>query len=581
VSSPAVRLFAVAALAAALAAGREARCDDEDDNPSSNDLLVFNPCPPYSKLGADHTGWPRWWFANRTAVLQPSYRVLPEGGEEPAPGEQAARSRARDVLRGEIAAKNPLVASEAALALGRVGDARDIGVLAKIVADDEIAATRRLHRYAALGLGLLPRGDAEQAAAARGALLVALDHSRGQRDRYEFFHANCAYALAMRGDDAALPGLVDLRRRGLAAADAQTSIDTDILGPMVYAMGALGGDSVLPEIEEHLQGGRLAGGGSEDTAWAACHALSRVGGDAARKVLRRAAADPREPVRRLALQALGTVTDANDDETAAVLRAALAGDKDPECRWLAAISLGRSGHASAQAALLAAFKGGEALPADRAPFAIALGFCVRAHADLAVSRVLLAALDKASDMDERCGLCAACGIARLEAARGRLAEIVGKSGSGVTAAYAAYALGMTGASDDERKALHEAVARPGDYLLRREAALALGALRDATVAPQLREIAGSPKTPDVERAGAAIALGRVGHYTDADFLLGLVADKDVHDQLRACAIHGLGLLLDRRDGEILGRVAQDSRWFNTILGRWRWPPAFDVDHLVD
>jgi len=576
-----VRAIATAALLAAAAAGRSARCDDEDDNPSSNDLLVFNTCPPYSKLGMDHTGWPRWWFANRTAILKPSYRALTESGEDTTPGEAAARSRAREALLAALSSKNPLVSSEAALALGRLGDPRDAAALAKILADEDVMATRRLHRYAALGLGFIARGDATQAAEARTALVGALERSRGQRDRYEFFHANCAYALAMRGDDAALPALLDLRRQGLAAADARTSIDTEILGPIVYALGALGGESALPEIEEHLKGGKLAGGGAEDTAWAACHALSRVGGEAARRILRSAATDPREPVRRLAIEALGTVTDAKDDDTAAVLRAALTGDKDPECRWLAAISLGRSGHASATAAVLAAFDGGEAVNADQAPFAIALGLCARAHADPAVTKVLLTALEKTNDLDERCGLCAALGLARAEAARPRLAEIVGKSGSGVTASYAAYALGMTGVGDAERKALHEAVARPADYLLRREASLALGALHDPTIAARLRELAGTSKNPDIERAGAFVSLGRVGHYSDIDFFLGQLADHDVHEQLRACVLHGLGLLLDRREGATLGRVAQDSRWFNTILGRWRWPPAFDVNHLMD
>jgi HEAT repeat protein len=566
---------AAAVLFCASVVAPAARCDDEEDNPSSNDLLVFNACRPSSKLGGDHAGWPRWWYANRTVLLSPSYRASPT--PQP-PSEDAVRMRAREALLAAFASKNALVSSEAALALGRLGDPRDVAALEKIVADDDPQSSRRLHRYAALGLGLLARGDAAQATECRNALLLALDRSRGQRDRHSFFEANCAYALAMRGDVAALPELLDIRRRGLAAADARGAIDTEILGPLVYALGALGGETALPEIEEHLRGGRFAGGGSEDTAESACHALSRIPGENSRRILRHAATDPRERVRRLALQALGAVTDGKDDATAAVLRAALAGDKDPECRWMAAVSLARSGHETAAPTLLAAFRSPETRPEDRPCVAIALALRTRARPDDAAAKSLATALAESKDLDERAGLCTACGIARVEAARAHLAETAVKGAPGV-AEYAAYALGLAGF--DEKKALHEAVARSGDYVVRREAALALGMLHDATITTQLREIAGSSKSSDVDRAGAAISLGRVGGAGDVEFLAALVEGGDVHEQLRACVVQSLGLLVDRTDGEALGRVSANAIWFGTVLGRLRWPPAFDVEHLVD
>src|SRR5262249_15594565 len=143
------------------------------------------------------------------------------------------------------------------------------------------------------------------------------------------------------------------------------------------------------------------------------------------------------------------------------------------------------------------------------------------------------------------------------------------------------ALGIAGAGADERRALHDVVSRSGDYLARREAALALGMLHDDQVRGRLHEIAAGTRVPDIERASAVVSLGRVGHYTDTGLLVGLIDEQDTNDQLRACVVHALGLLLDRREGEPLGRVAANSRWFNTILGRWRWPPVWDVNHLVD
>jgi len=572
---------ATALLGVSMTATPRAHADDEDDNPSANDLLVFNPRRPFSKLGADHASWSSWWYANRGELLAPSYRALGPAIGPPTPAETTARDRGRDALLAALASKHVLVSSEAALALGRCGDARDVATLAPFVADRDLQTDRRLHRYAALGMGLLGKGDAKESADARRVLLGALDRSRGERDRYEFFHANCAYALAMRGDEAALPDLADIRRRGLEAVDNHSDIHTEVLGPIVFALGVLGGEGSIPEIEDHLKGGRSAGGGTEDTAEAACQALARVGGEKARTILRRAAADPRERVRRLALQALGAVTDANDDATAKVLGDALAGEKDPECRWMAAVSLARSGHASAEHALVAAFKNGEAASADRACFAIALGLLARARNGEVVSRTLFAALEDSKDEDETCGLATACGLARVVAARGRLGELVEKGRSPTIVSYAAYALGLVGADDEQRKTLHAEVARRGDFMVRREASLALGMLRDATIVQQLRDIAGDASHPDVERAGAAVSLGRVGGYSDVDFFVKLLDDRGVHEQLRACVVQGLGLLLDRDEGKKLARVAAESHWFVTVLGRLRWPPVWDVQHLVD
>src|SRR5262249_37186551 len=147
------------------------------------------------------------------------------------------RAKARDRLRLALASKDELVASEAALALGRLGDARDIPALSAIVRDvggRDLALTRRLHRLAAVGLGLLPVGDPAQAAEARTALLDGIRGAAGHTDDFMFFWANCAFALSLRGDVAAVPELVTIRFDGLAETCIRLGKERRMIHPEVH-----------------------------------------------------------------------------------------------------------------------------------------------------------------------------------------------------------------------------------------------------------------------------------------------------------------------------------------------------------
>jgi HEAT repeat protein len=459
-----------------------------------------------------------------------------------------------------------------------LGDEHDIATLARIISDPDIQSARRTHRYGALALGMIPTKDAVASTDARNALLSGIERSTGERDKFAFFEANCAYALAMRNDRSALPKLLDIRRVGLAAKDARNSIHASILGPMCYAMAALGDETVLPEITEHLRGRKARDGGNMDTSWCACHALSRIQGEPARQLLREAARDDRNEVRRVALGALGTSSDSQDTETEKLLRETLSLDSDPVCRWMAAISLSRVKPASAELILIERW--GSAPAADRACLAVGLGLCARATGNPKVREFLSRALDDANDLDETVALCLACGIAQAKAAHARLAKLAGSSHAVVVTAYACYGLGLLGATPDEIDVLHEVVARPGDYLSRREAALALGMLRDRSVITQLRELVASEQNADVDRAGAVITLGRVGDDTNIELMLGVLSAIGTSTQLRACVIHALGLLLDRTGESALARIAADNLWFGLTRGV-TFQPIYDIDHLVD
>lgn len=579
--------FATAALGAAFVAAPDARPDGGEDGPSTDDLLAdFRPFFPdgqgfrhASRISQD-VPWTDWWYANRRDLVKPSFRAGSASQGVVAPRNQAERGKAREALLLALASKDPFVQSEAALALGRAGDPRDVATLAKIVSDTDISKTRRLHRLAAIGMGCLPLGDAAQALEARTALVGAVAFSRGKHDQFSYFWADCAYALAMRGDTAAAADLVSLRKRVIDAKDMQHSIYCEVLGAISYALGALGGENALPEIKEQLDGRKAPDGGFNDTSWSGAQALARVGGPTARKFLLAAVKDERNFVRAVVFQALGVVGDAKDDVVAEVLRDAMRDDKDLGCRRMAAISLGRTGHPSAAEALLAQLEKGQS--EDRPFAALGLGFLVRGKADAKVSDALVRALAKSRTDESQGSLALACALAGAQAARPRLAEVVAKGGP-TAAPTAAFALGMLGAAGPERDALHAAVAETGKQLLRREAALALGMLHDRSVVDQLRAVVAG-RTSDLDRATAAVCLGRVGDDSDIDFLLGVFADKETSDPLRACVVHALGWLLDSSDLGRLGRIAADVKWDKQIRGvsmSWTGDAMWEIQHIVD
>ncbi len=560
--------------------------DGGEDEASTDDLLCVVR-PFYAGSGGKkwvkssmRVPWTDWWYANRRNILVPTTRVTDaEGLHDPAL--PAARARALAVLRAALTSKDRLVASEAALALGRAGDAADIPALAAIVDDRDIPASRRLHKYAAIGLGLLPLGDEQQAAIARNSLFGAVKSAKGKGDAFSYFWTYCAYALAMRGDERVLPDLVSLRAECLRARRTRYAMYSEILGAVCYTLAQLGGDMVLPEIEEHLSGKRAPDGGSNDTSWAATQALARIDSDAARAVLRKAAVDDRFMVRAGAFQALGVQAAADDDATAKLLRNALEDDRKLDCRRMAAIALGRQGHASAAAALLKALDKGRA---ELRPFAaLGLGLLVHDAPDPAVTKALLRALKKASNQEVRGALALACGLAKLPAAAPELVELVDR-GSGAAGPLAAWALGQIGGGGAAgTKVLHAAVEQSANVLLRREAALALGTLRDASIVGDLRAIVSSRNT-DVDRASAALCLGRVGSDADIGVLLDVLEERRLSDPLRPCIIHALGWLLDRNDYAALAQIAGDVKWDKHVSGKslsWTGEALWDLQHLVD
>jgi HEAT repeat protein len=534
-------VLSLCVVSAALAGG-----DSADMNPSCDDLIC--------RFGA-WDGCDGWLAANRFAIVAASYRATPVAAGAARVEDAAARVRAHESLLKALASRDVFVASEAAVAIGLAGDVHDIPALAKIVKDGK--AERRMLRSAALGLGELPLGDAAQAAEARNALLAAIASGIGEEDRQACFWANCAYALAMRGDTGSVPKLQELRQKAIRGWGANTWTSLEVLGAMGYAVGVLGRESAIAEIDEQLKWRSAMVPLYGDSACGAVQALPRIGGPKALELLTRAAHDGREYVRSTALQALGGFVGPGDEQTVGFLRDAFATEDVTTCRQMAAIGLARTGHPSAGATLAAALPRAKSI--DSRYVAVALGLALRRNPDVKTGEVLAKALERSKSLDEKMAFAVACGLGNVQAARSELIDLIPKNRGGPTAASAAFALGLLGAPPADRAILHEMVAQSADPTARREAALALGLLRDHTVVDQLRAIVAS-KSTDLDRASAAICLGRVGDDAEIGFLVDVLAEHATGDTLRPCLVRALGRLLDRAEGARLAALVANGRW---------------------
>src|SRR5204863_8827834 len=126
-----------------------------------------------------HDLWRHWWYLNRPTLLDVSYRVAGPGMKPPAP--EKWRDDARAVLRDAVESPTAALAAEAALALGRAGDARDLEFLARVASD----AHRQpgLRASAVLALGLLPvEAAGPSSEVARATLTGVAEEALGNND---------------------------------------------------------------------------------------------------------------------------------------------------------------------------------------------------------------------------------------------------------------------------------------------------------------------------------------------------------------------------------------------------------------
>lgn len=506
--------------------------------------------------------WVKWWYGSRARLVAPRYRVeenstATAGG---APLDETWRDEVRKVLREAASSREERLAMQAALALGRGGDGRDAAFLARIVADAK--KDGRARAYAALGLGLIRTpAPPEDEATVTDALFAALDDARKRNDDDLEFWCCAAWAIGLRASPASHPRLQKFVADGVANPKQTNGTHPEVTSAALTAMGLtrdtlFGGD---------LRPATLPVKGADQRARhvLSSHAMQGIallGDTALVPAVREAAKDTREDVRRAALLALGALADAKDDASAALLVKTLANGDDMPSQVCAALSLGLTGHASGPAALLAAEK--DASGVLHAYVMLAIGVAARKTGDAALRDHLVRALKDGGSLDERGALCIANGLSGNPAAVPLLIELASGSGEPQVRANAACALGIAGAKGAALPVLRELVRQETSDVLRYEAALALGRLGDAEVLTILGDILETDRSVR-NRATAAVCLGRVGGRAAAPLLLKLYRDEKDNSSLRPCIARALGFLIDRTQGEELGRILEHRNWWVT------------------
>ncbi len=492
--------------------------------------------------------WARWWFANRLLLLTWDARrgdvndadLTPSGRESDGPD---WRERARAALRTALRSDDESLASAAAVALGKAGDAADSTALARVLADRRRDVSVR--EGAALGLGMLPACDDSAAYARETLTAVASTPEETARLR-----AMCVYGLGMRREAASLPFLVDV------AVSGGTSWDVPAAG--VAALGLAADDMTLPELLDLLDGPRRRKGREAVRRAYAAQALAMLHDERAIPGLIDVAFGEEEHARRAAVLALGTVAREDDDRVADVLLHLLCNSRDVATRCCAAIAVGRQGNPRAESALLYGYRKGTL---TLRPFAaIGLGLLARHDGLTRSTRPLLHDLAERNDVHLRAALCVAVGLAGERRAAPALREIVAGDDPAPLRAYAALALGLVGTLDEDAPTLRALLDVGREPDLQREAALALGILGDREAIRTLALLVRHGGSTYVEGT-AAVAIGRIGGRNAAEALLELLDDAQSTPSARAMGAVGLGLVLDRSDGRALARLGSDLSWW--------------------
>jgi HEAT repeat protein len=499
--------------------------------------------------GAGLGHWTRWWYPNRRHIIDWSTRVADREAVDTTPREGGERddgmwrAEVQAALHDALGSRDEDLASGAAVALGKLGDASDTPALMRLLTDQ--SRQQPVREAAALALGLLPTGG-DAADDARRALETLV------RDRREpnRLRSISLYALGLRAEAGAVPLLLE-------AAHA-TSPTWDLPAASVGALGLAGFEIVQPDLIELLEGPRRAKGREAIRRAYAAQALAALGTPEAIEALRAAVADSDADVRRSAVLALGAIAQPDDDKTMDALVRVLYRDKDDASRHMAAIAVGRIGHDRGESALRHAYLKGDRM---LQPFAaIALGLYSRHPGKASASTLLVNELEERANADLRGALAIAVGLSGNQAGAATLRDIAASRGDPTLRGHAAIAIGLVGDRAAGAPILRQMLTDVHVPEVQREVALGLGMLGDREAVRLLIALVEDGGSVYVQ-GSAAMALGRIGGPQAGAALLGVLRDERRPDLARAMAGVGLGLVLDESEGRRLASIGADLNWY--------------------
>lgn len=449
---------------------------------------------------------------------------------------------------------HPVVAESAALSLGLLekDDAPTREFLLRTVADRSRSGSL-VRPFAAVALGFQPAKGAD-ADAVRTALLDVV----AGREAGEDAKPSCLLALGTRGDAAAVPALLQMVKTARGSAGGTELSDVEV----AYAIDALGR---IVSAALAVPAGGATSGPLGDTA--VLDELLRIVGDdsASNHVVRSAVI----ACGRVLPTVSGKPQDRGID---ALVRAAAATNGDSQTRHFALIALGRVG-ADPRTSDVVRGRCADALgrvldrgqPANVVqPFA-ALGLGILGRAQMlagrsvdeeSIRKPLREKFAAARDPSSRGAFALASGLIRDRLACDGLLAVASDGGANVKVrAYACLALGIIG---DPRalEPLRAAAAEDRDRDLSLQAAMGLGLLGDARAVDDLVRVISDPDRSQYVLGSAAIALGTMGDERAIAPLCAIVRDgKRYPDLTRALAVVALGRIGDRRDVPSLARLS--------------------------
>jgi len=431
---------------------------------------------------------------------------------------------------------------------------------------------------AVLALGMLPNLDQGARIAVRGALLEMIDNPE-MRSRERAWAAVC---IGLQNDTGAVQPLLD-RLDGEYRGEAKRNVPAGIL----CALGLIGSEEARGALENGFESGSWNGKELDHRVraffgYAIGKTASRESLPCLMKILK--SRSHGRLVKRSAAIAMGTCgAKAGADMKATAFKALKryinrsGGDRTGEN--FAIISISRIGTDEALRELVRLTQDGRYL--HRAYAALGLGTHVwyreqeQRPVDPALKKQIVRTLarlsDKYKDTDTRAALFLARGLVRDANAIDACARIVSSRGDPKLRGPCAVALGLIGNADENVKdALRIALKERKSKDLRRDAATALGLLRDAGAVPMLLQELKRAKSFAVQ-GQLILAIGTIGDEQAIDPLIELLDNTNQPDATRAMAAVGLGMIGDLLPVSKLSRLSKDYNYRATVA---------DLDELL-
>lgn len=492
---------------------------------------------PGEGSGGPVTRWESWWADNREDLLKIAEHldasqqivVTPADGEGPSlPDPAKVRATIAAKVRADVfphllwalSEEDFDVRASAAIALGKLGDARAVEPLREAARRDVRADVRRA---AYLALGLLGRAEVLPF------LCDAISDARLDLEE----RAMAALGLGLLGGDEAASFLVFHLDRRAAHPESKIAGEEQLTGTVYAALGLSGSIEALRPLWRTVD---------DETGdpFLRAHAVLSLGRlrdrDSVDRIVRLLAPSTDGTLRRCAVVALGRIARPEDGAAIRALSAILVTDRDPTMRRFAAMSLGGIRAPTVRTLLRGQFDA--CADVERPFFALALA----TQGDSTSCPAIREALRSAHDESARAAYCTALGLLADGDSAAALSEQIGPGPSpGTYRGFAALALAVipVPASRDAiwKRLPEEHDARVwGDYAValgmlgdtrvrafllnalrngdgnfdRCRAASCLGVLRRADAVPELVDVLRNRRVDGIVRALCAVALGQIG-----------------------------------------------------------------------